>query len=245
MKNLHLVFALLSGLHLFAQDVVINEILSQNKGLVKNDAGNSFDYIELYNSSAKTVDLSGYFLSDHKDTLKMFTIPAGTKIAPKGFILLWANGAANAKELNTNFKLNQKGEKLFLSFPDGTLCHALKYKRQFSNISYGLLPDGGKEKDYLIPTPEKVNKTGSIFISDLKGKSETFVTITMTENKYSVKLLNPEGETHIVKVLDNKTDKVLYKTKLESASATVHFTTYENGKFKLLIGKDTYRILKK
>ncbi|MFQ3326671.1 MAG: hypothetical protein ACI8YC_001310 [Salibacteraceae bacterium] len=245
MKNLLLIFALLSGLHMFAQDVVINEILSQNKGLVKNDAGNSFDYIELYNSSAKTVDLSGYFLSDHKDTLKMFTIPAGTIIAPKGFILLWANGDANAKELNTNFKLSQKGEKLFLSFPDGTLCHALKYKRQFSNISYGLLPDGGIDKDYLIPTPEKVNKTGSIFVSDLKGKSETLVTITMTENKYSVKLLNPEGETHFVKVLDNKTDKVLYKTKLESASATIYFSTYEKGKYKLLIGKDTYRILKR
>jgi len=235
----------LLSLQAFSQDIFINEILSQNKGLVKNTAGNSFDYIELYNSSAKTVDLSGYFLSDHKDTLKMFTIPAGIKIAPKGFILLWANGDGETKELNTNFKLSQKGEKLFLSFPNGTLCHSLKYKRQFSNISYGLLPDGGKEKDYLIPTPKKANKTGRIFVSDLKGKSVTNVTITTNENSYSVKLLNPKGETHIVKILENKTDKVLNKTKLESASATIHFSTYEKGKYKLLIGKDTYRILKK
>ncbi len=233
------------SLQALSQDIFINEILSQNKGFVKNTAGNSFDYIELYNSSAKTVDLSGYFLSDHKDTLKMFTIPAGIKIAPKGFILLWANGDGETKELNTNFKLSQKGEKLFLSFPNGTLCHSLKYKRQFLNISYGLLPDGGKEKDYLIPTPKKANKTGRIFVSDLKGKSGTNVTITINKNSYSVMLLNPKGETHIVKILDNKTDKALNKTKLESASATIHFSTYEKGKYKLLIGKDTYRILKK
>ena len=245
MKNLLFVLSILTGFQSFAQDVFINEILSQNKGLVKNEAGKSHDYIELYNSSAKTVDLSGYFLSDHKDSLKMFALPAGTQIASKGFLLLWANGAAKGKELNTNFKLSQKGEKLFLSFPNGTLCHALKYKRQFSNISFGHLPDGGKDKDYLIPTPEKVNKTGSIFVSDLKGKSKTLVTITMTENNYSVKLLNPQGETYLVKVLDNKTDKVLYKTKLESASATIQFSTYEKGKYKLLIGKDTYRILKR
>ena len=150
MKNFLLILCLFIGSHMFAQEIVINEILTQNKGLVKNSAGKSYDYIELYNSSSKTIDVSGYFLSDDKDTLKMFTVPSGTKITAKGFLLIWANGDASSKELNTNFKLSQKGEKLFLSYPNGTLCHSLKYKRQFSNISYGLLPDGGKEKEYLI-----------------------------------------------------------------------------------------------
>ena len=244
MKNFLLILCLFTGSHMFAQEIVINEILTQNKGLVKNSAGKSYDYIELYNSSSKTIDVSGYFLSDDKDTLKMFTVPSGTKITAKGFLLIWANGDASSKELNTNFKLSQKGEKLFLSYPNGTLCHSLKYKRQFSNISYGLLPDGGKEKEYLIPTPAKINKTGRIFVSDLKGKTETNVTIEMNINSYSIKLLNPKGETQVVKVVDNKTDKVLYKTKIESSTATIHFSTYEKGKYKLLIGKDTYRILK-
>ena len=105
MKNFLLILCLFTGSHMFAQEIVINEILTQNKGLVKNSAGKSYDYIELYNSSSKTIDVSGYFLSDDKDTLKMFTVPSGTKITAKGFLLIWANGDASSKELNTNFKL--------------------------------------------------------------------------------------------------------------------------------------------
>ena len=84
-----------------AQDVFINEVLTQNKGLLKSEDGKSYDYIELYNASSKTVDLSGFFLSDDKDTLKMYPIPSGTAIGPKNHLLFWANGNGNSKELNT------------------------------------------------------------------------------------------------------------------------------------------------
>lgn len=244
MFKLIFILTLIAGTTLQAQNVVINEVLTQNKGLVKNAAGKSFDYIELFNTTSKQIDISGYFLSDDKDTLKMFKIPNGVKINPKGYVLLWANGDASIKELNTNFKLSQKGETLYLSYPNGTICHSLKYKRQFENISFGLLPNGGKEKAYMPPTPRAANKTGRIFVADLKGKSGSKATISLNPNSYSVKITNPDAESLLIKVLDNKTDKILYKTKLTTTTGNIHFATYDNGKYQLIIGKDTYRILK-
>lgn len=54
-----------------------------------NNASNQF--IELYNASAKTVDISGWNLISTQSgwaPVKLATLPAGTKIAPKGFYLL-------------------------------------------------------------------------------------------------------------------------------------------------------------
>ncbi len=245
MKYAVIIFSLFLSWSSNAQSIVINEVLTQNKGLVKSSSGNTFDYIELYNSGTKALDLGGYYLSDDKDTIKMYTIPKGTTIKSKGFLIFWANGDKPSKELNTNFKLKQSGEKIYLSYPNGTICHKLRYKRQFKNISYGLLPDGGDDKDYLIPTPGAANKTGRIFVSDRKGKSKSDATIELNQNNYSVLIQNPNQKTITVKVLDNKTDKVLHRTKVETSNATIHFASYANGKYKLLVDKDTYRILKK
>ncbi len=245
MKTLITITLVLLTYAVGAQNVVINEVLTQNKGLVKNGAGKSFDYVELYNKDSKAVNLSGYFLSDDKDTLKMYRIPAGTSIAAKEYLVFWANGDVSSKELNTNFKLKQSGETVYLSYPNGTICHKLKYKRQFKNISYGLLPDGSEKKDYLIPTPKAANKTGRMFASDRKGKAETSLTIKLNKNNYSVLIENPNLEKANIRILDNKTDKVLYKTKIETANANVHFAAYPAVKYVLEVGKDTYRILKK
>jgi hypothetical protein len=55
-------------------------------------AGNSTDsFIELYNAGATPVDLSNWTLTQHQTQQSIFSsvkIPAGTKVAPKGFYLL-------------------------------------------------------------------------------------------------------------------------------------------------------------
>ena len=48
-------------------------------------------FIELYNAGARTVDISGWTLAQHPAQLPIFStakIPAGTKLAPRGFYLL-------------------------------------------------------------------------------------------------------------------------------------------------------------
>src|SRR5262249_35010726 len=61
-----------------ARDVVINEFLAHTDPPLS-------DYIELYNHSTVSVNLSGYWLSDDPATNK-FRIPNGTVIGPTGFV---------------------------------------------------------------------------------------------------------------------------------------------------------------
>ena len=47
--------------------LVINEIVTSNKGAFIDENGESYDYIELYNGTEKDIDLLNYGLSDRDD----------------------------------------------------------------------------------------------------------------------------------------------------------------------------------
>lgn len=85
--------------------------------------GNASDqFIELYNASSRPVDMSGWQLVNTRTffaPVPLATIPAGTKLAPKGFYLLGlapsglvASSAAGAKTINvrdvTGFSVGQQ-----------------------------------------------------------------------------------------------------------------------------------------
>ena len=48
--------------------LVINELMASNDAAIADDAGEYDDWIELYNNSNQSIDLSGYFLSDESET---------------------------------------------------------------------------------------------------------------------------------------------------------------------------------
>ncbi len=60
-------------------DVVINEILYDSEPNTACD-----EFIELHNSGAEEVDLSGWYFSDGIE----FVMPAGTALAPGGFLVI-------------------------------------------------------------------------------------------------------------------------------------------------------------
>ena len=47
--------------------LIISEVVSSNKGIYSNENNQVVDYIELYNGTDKTIDLTGYGLSDRDD----------------------------------------------------------------------------------------------------------------------------------------------------------------------------------
>ena len=59
--------------------VLINEVLS-------NTTLSFGDRIELYNTTAAAIDLSGWYLSDSSATLNKYRIPDGTTIAAGGYL---------------------------------------------------------------------------------------------------------------------------------------------------------------
>ncbi|HCR48874.1 MAG TPA: hypothetical protein DIW24_04540, partial [Bacteroidetes bacterium] len=74
-----------------ATTVVINELMAQNTKTITDEAGEYEDWIELYNTTASDIDLSGYFLSDKVDNLDKWALPNGTTIPANGYLIIWAD----------------------------------------------------------------------------------------------------------------------------------------------------------
>jgi hypothetical protein len=62
--------------------VVIHEVLAHAHAAAS-------DWIELHNLSTAPVDIGGWFLSDNKDDLMRYQIPAGTTIGPHGYVVFY------------------------------------------------------------------------------------------------------------------------------------------------------------
>jgi hypothetical protein len=109
------------------RNVVINEFLAHSDPP-------ALDFIELYNRSSNNLDLSGCALSDDPDTNK-FVFPAGTMIAPSGFVSL--------DETELGFSLKAAGETLyFRTANNDKLLDCIRYEDQEGGVSFGRVPDG-------------------------------------------------------------------------------------------------------
>lgn len=159
--------------------VVINEWMANNVGPggYPSSDGTYSDWFELYNPNSVTVDLSGHFLTDTLLTPRKFLVPDNTRIAPKGYLLVWAddrsplNGPGVA-ELHANFKLNNGGEELGLFAPNGTTAlHTVTFGVQSANVSQGLYPDGAVGSVVFMSnwSPKAANRLGARTIPQFVG----------------------------------------------------------------------------
>ena len=125
-----------------AQDgLVISEFLAVNLNSGKDDFGESSDYVEIYNGTAATINLGGYYLTDALDNLTQWRFPATNLLAGQ-HLVVWASGRDRALPglpLHSNFKLSSNGEALALVKPDGTsVVHQYVFGPQVADRSYGL-----------------------------------------------------------------------------------------------------------
>ena len=70
--------------------IVISEASSQNRTYARSADGECYDYIELYNTSAQSVSLAGYTLTDDPNDLAKYTFPEGTTIPAGGYCIVYA-----------------------------------------------------------------------------------------------------------------------------------------------------------
>ncbi|HOT97056.1 MAG TPA: lamin tail domain-containing protein [bacterium] len=99
------------------------------------------DWIELYNSSADTIDISGYKIYDtggqSGSKPKMVVAPA-TKMAPKSwFVIVTDDGSPAA------FGLSSGGEKVWLEDSSGVVVDSVAFLAMQTTESYSRIPDAG------------------------------------------------------------------------------------------------------
>ncbi|MEN6424772.1 MAG: lamin tail domain-containing protein [Phycisphaerales bacterium] len=146
--------------------IAINEVMASNSSTKADPQGQYDDWVELYNYGATPVDTGGLYLTDDPNEPAKWQIPATeptlTTIAPGGYLLIWADGDAEAEGLHAGFKLSAGGENLCLFDADGvSLIDSMTFPQLPADVSYGRRPDAGDEWQFFTaPTPEAANQEG-------------------------------------------------------------------------------------
>ncbi|MEG0493491.1 MAG: lamin tail domain-containing protein [Clostridia bacterium] len=144
--------------------VYISEVMASNDMIALGVSGVMTDYVELYNSSPNTVDLSNYGLSDNLKRPRRWQFPQGTAITPGEYKIIYLDGQPNLStttEYHTNFKIARAGgETITFCDPTGRVLDRLPLKLIPTDHSFGRTIGYGGFYYYDIPTPAAANGTG-------------------------------------------------------------------------------------
>lgn len=140
----------------------VNEIMASSTTCCPDDDGGTNEYddwIEIYNASSSTVDLSGMYLSDDLSDPFKSKIPNGVTIPAGGFLLFWADEQGSQGPLHMNFKLSKGGEAVGLFYIDGRTISSKTFGAQDDNKSFGASINGGATwQQFTNPTPGASNQ---------------------------------------------------------------------------------------
>ena len=152
--------------------LVISEVMSSNSAAVTDENGEYADWIEIWNSTDRILNLEGVGLSDKGDRIR-FLFPA-VSLDPDGRVVVFCD---NTNQVNPNrpfhakFKLSSVGETIYLYDPNAYLIDSCKYPIMASDESWALTDEGFKTVTWYSPgyenTPEGNRKyRESITVTD-------------------------------------------------------------------------------
>lgn len=167
MKKSYFLFATFLGtIDLAFAQIKINEYSGANYNQYADQFGQYNDWIELYNTSSSSINLSGYYLSDNINKPQKWKFGSVT-IPANGYLIVFCSGRDTIQngEVHTNFKITQtKGtEEIVLTNPANNLVDSVTVKRAQKNHSWGRASDGAATWNvFITPTPGASNSGGKI-----------------------------------------------------------------------------------
>lgn len=155
-----------------SHSVTISEVMMSNSGTVPDETGNFPDWIELHNKTGETIDVGGYGLSDDKLGTVKWTIPAGTKIEPNGYLIIYCSGDPSRGPFHAAFKLSSS-DVITLSTEAGTIIEQIQLKPVGSGKTLARNVSG--EFEEMNPSPGQSN--------DSAGQQKFLETISAVSNE--------------------------------------------------------------
>ena len=133
-----------------ARPVVINEVSASNSVFV-NEYFKKNDWVELYNTTEKDIDLEGMYLSDNllkplKWQITAQGSQASTIVPAGGTCIIWCDDMPSESQLHAPFKLaNADSALVLLTSADQAWADTLIYCAHDGGESVGRFPDGGSQ----------------------------------------------------------------------------------------------------
>jgi len=144
--------------------LIINEVMNYNRWYLPQNGAQYYDWIELYNNSDETINLSNYCLSTNQSRLDYYCLPDYELQPHEYYVLMCSENEqlTNQTYVHTNFKLSSE-ESIFLSY-NGKIIDSMYISNVPNGYSYGR--DSSSGYFYIgSPTPLASNKSGTRSIS--------------------------------------------------------------------------------
>ena len=223
-------------------DVSINEFMAVNDSLstIKDLAGETDDWIELYNNTDADIDLSNAFLSDNSDNPEKWQFPVGTTIRANDYLIIWADKDEDQEGLHADFKLNRDGD--FIMLAEGTdVIDSLTFGFQENNLTYSRIPNG--TGDYLIkdPTFGYNNEQETAVIDEYVGEIKVYPNPATQYIDVDLEKLPKAGATV---TLTNGIGQTLSTTKMSSRFTRIDLNNLNGGIYLVTIQDEESRTIK-
>ncbi len=165
------IVAILIVLDVRAQ-VVVNEYSCANWQQFLDIYQGTEDWIELYNTSNQSVNLSGYHLSDNENKPTKWAFLPNTIIPANGFLYVWCSGRDQKDtqgRQHTNFRISQtknNPDHIVLASPGGVILQDITVEKTHVHQSRARFPDGSNEWRYALePTPGSSNNNAATAVA--------------------------------------------------------------------------------
>lgn len=202
----------------------INELMAANASYL-DEYGEADDWVELYNSTAESINIGGLYLTDDFSKPDKWQIALPQEVPAGGFVVLWADEDEEQGGLHASFKLSADGEEvgLFQKTGDGFIeIDAISFDEIPIDVSYGRLTDAGAEWGYFVGYSPGDSNNGTAQFLDVA------VSFSMEDGLYigqqSLVLSVPDEQVTIHYTLDGKpptNDDFLYEGPISLTTSTV------------------------
>jgi len=124
---------------IYSTGIVFSEILPSPEGPDAKE-----EWIEIFNQNDLEVDLAGWKIKDGVGSVKTYTFPAGTVIAPYGYLVL----ARPTTKITLN---NSGGDTLYLIWPNDEILNSITFDKASLAESYNQTESGWSWSTTLTP----------------------------------------------------------------------------------------------